>query len=168
MQTIWEAQIVSSKVIVLIFLSVLLLFLSVMGFLRAKGTYVLIARTLCVIIFIFILDFDFVAIRTVVDEQQYAQAHQKKIEGMITDFVSESNGAESFSVNGVHFSYPISDSVMGYDLTVRDKDSVIRGNKQYVRLTYYTRDDVNVIIKIESEVNEKQNDQGEVARLGHF
>lgn len=168
MQTIWEAQIVSSKVIVPMLLSAFVLFISVVVFLRNRGAYVLIVRTLCVIIFISILSFDFVAIRTVVNEQQYAQIHQKKIEGMITDFVSESNGAESFSVNGVHFSYPISDSVMGYDLTVRDKDSVIRGNTQYVRLTYYTRDDVNVIIKIESEVNEKQNDQGEVARLGHF
>ena len=129
-----------------------------MCFLKVRREYVLIVRTLCVIVGISILCFDLVMTCTLVDEWHYAQNHEKKVEGMVTNFVSEINGAESFSVEGVHFSYPINDNIIGYNLTARDRGSVIRGDEQYLRLTYYNRDNVNIITKIECEVNELDSD----------
>ena len=78
------------------------------------------------------------------------QNHKTVAEGTITDFSTGQKGTESFYVNGVLFSYPTENGgLYGYANPKRDGFSVIDGNGQYVRLTYYYLNGVNNIVKIE-------------------
>ncbi len=75
------------------------------------------------------------------------------IEGPIENFHTSQNGVESFYIGDEFFEYPLFESFIGYSYPKRDlQKSVISGEGQYVKLTYYkTRDNNNAIIKIESD-----------------
>lgn len=85
----------------------------------------------------------------------------KVVEGEVTDYDHDSawkkNGArDDFRVEGVHFVYGYTDSrvPIGYSKNARE-GGYIRGNGQYVRLSYVTLDNgKNVILRIEAPATE--------------
>ena len=72
------------------------------------------------------------------------------VEGEVENFQYDLNGADSFLINGVNFSYPVMESSIGYDIPKREKNSVIEAEGQYVNITYYSKNGVNIITKIET------------------
>lgn len=159
MLTVWEARILSSSFITSIIISALIIVVCTIVFVKIDSKHTSLVRCICcVIVFVTVL---FVAngISSTCIEWKYAQHNQSVTEGIIEDFVSGPNGAENFTINGILFSYPTSNNLIGYNIPKRDKGSVITGEGQYVRLTYYCRSGVNIIIKI--EINELKDYQAE-------
>ena len=147
MHTVWEARFFTLTFMIFIFICLLVTVLSVILFIKIHKAFV---RCACVIAFAFSLIFMSFSLLSRYDEWCYSKNNQLIVEGKIENFISGNNGAESFIVNGTQFAYPISDSLIGYNITQRDYGSVIDGNGQYVRLYFYSRDGVNIIVKIDA------------------
>ena len=85
-----------------------------------------------------------------IKEWNFMQDNQQLIEGEIENFLTGQNGSESFYVGEEYFCYPSSDNgLYAYDIPKRNGNSVIIGEGQFVRLTYYKFNGVNNICKIE-------------------
>lgn len=155
MLTVWEARILSSSFITSIIICAVIIALCTIVYVKIDCKHTVFVRRICCIIILVTLLFVTNGIASTCIEWKYAQHNQFVIEGIIENFMSGPNGAESFTINGQAFSYPISNNLIGYDIPKRDKGSVITGEGQYVRLTYYYRSGVNIIIKIEiNELND--------------
>lgn len=152
MQTVWEVRILSSSFVTSIIICALIIAMCIILCVKTSSKHTILIRRICsIIVFVMVL---FVAngISSTYTEWIYAQNNKSATEGIIENFVSGPNGAESFTINGVAFSYPSSNNLIGYNIPKRDRGSVITGEGQYVRLTYYCRSGENIIIKIETNV----------------
>lgn len=79
------------------------------------------------------------------------------IEGKVEDFIPmklDGHSSESFSVNGVKFSYNRSAPTNGYHLTKVD-GGYIKENDQEIRIHYVNYNGTNLILKLEIKVDEK-------------
>lgn len=162
MQTVWQARILSSTFITSIIICILIITLCIIVFIRINRKYAVLVRCICGIVVLVVFLFAVNGVVSTCNEWKYAQHNQFVIEGTIENFVSGENGAESFTINGTTFSYPISDSLIGYNIPQRDTGSVIIGEGQYVRLTCYSRSGVNVIIKIEACDNNNRQTENDM------
>ncbi len=151
MQTVWQAQLFSAEYIGFTIGSVVVALLCVVIFLKYNMKYCLPVKICCIVVVAIIFCMNIMNFCFRLEEWNYANDHLMVVEGRVVDFNSGQNGAESFCIDDVEFSYPISSNLIGYDTPKRDKGSVISGNGQHVRLTYYNRDQVNIIVKIEAE-----------------
>ena len=150
-KTVWEARFFTFELVFTIFVCIVLICLSIYIFIKKPSKYTVLIRSFCSAFFISSLLFLAFSLVTSYQEWNYMQNHKTVVEGTITDFSTGQNGTESFYVNGVLFSYPTENGgLYGYATPQRDGFSVINGNGQYVRLTYYYLNGVNNIVKIES------------------
>ena len=149
MQTIWEARFYSSEYLYFIFITCSIILLCIIVFLKYGNNHTMHIKLGCIAVIVLTLCINIFNYSCRLDEWKYAKQNLTSIEGSIDNYVSEQNGAESFSIGSVSFSYPVSDSLIGYDLTRRDFGHVIKGNGQYVRITYYCQNGVNIIYRID-------------------
>lgn len=159
MLTVWEAHILSSSFIESAIICTLIIVFAAMIYVKIRCKHTALVRLGCCVIALSTLLVMVNGIVSTYTQWRYAQHNQCVVEGSIENFVSDQNGAESFTVNGQFFSYPTSNHLIGYDIPQRDRGSVITGEGQYVRLTYYCRSGVNIIIKIET--SDSQDDRSE-------
>ena len=151
METVWEAEIFSPIVILFLVISLIVVFCCVWFLLKSKLTASPTRTKIIsgVIIFVLVL----INVQNIGDryyEMQYAERNQTVVEGTVENFEYYTNGADSFSIGEVYFSYPTIQSSIGYDIPKRENNSVISHEGQYVRITYYTKDGVNIITRIET------------------
>lgn len=155
METVWEAKVLSPIVMLFLIISLIVVFYCVWFLLKSKLTASPMRTKIIssVIIFVLVL----INIQSIGDrcyEMQYAERNQMLVEGTVENFQYYTNGSDSFSVSGVYFSYPTSQSAIGYDIPKRDNNSVIQHEGQHVRITYYTKDGSNIITRIETIAEE--------------
>lgn len=161
MQTVWESCIFSSSFVSSIIICILIIAICIIISIRINGKHSILVRCTCGIVVFMILLIAANGVASTCNEWKYAQLNHLVIEGTIENFVSGANGAESFTVSGVSFSYPFPNNLVGYDTPKRERGSVITGEGQYVRLTYYRRSGINIIIKIETyDDNDYQTEIG--------
>lgn len=150
MQTVWEAEFPSADFILSVIISLAVMLLAVAVFFKKKKSHPVFVRCVCAAVFLAAASFLVFIIPYSHSEWRYAQEHLLTVEGEIEHFSAGPNGSEHFSVQNVYFSYPSEEGgLFGYNIPKRDRGSVIEGNGQYVRLTYYSLEGVNSILKIE-------------------
>ena len=160
MEKIWEASIFSTGVIVFLIISLIVILYCVCFSIKSRSAPDLEKEKIISIVIIAILTvINFQCIYDRYIELQYARRNSIVVEGEVENFHYDINGADSFSVNGVYFSYPVIETSIGYDIPKREKNSVIEHEGQYVKITYYTKSGVNIIIKIETIIGQIKEEQ---------
>lgn len=156
MRTLWKAQLISPSFIQFVCISVILIFITMLVFINIKNGKRIVIRGICILVVLSIICLDVYTWTSFNKELHYAEENKQIVEGTIDNFVTDINGAESFTVNNIFFSYPISDDIIGYNIPKRDRKGVISGEGQYVRITYYVpkNNNVNIIVKIEERTGE--------------
>ncbi len=151
MKTVWEAQVFSTGVIVFLIVSLIAILYCTYFLIKSRSTPEWGAGKIVCVVLIAVLAL--INLQSIIDrytELQYARRNSTTVEGKVENFQYGVNGADSFSVNGVHFSYPAIESSIGYDIPKRERNSVIEAEGQYVNITYYSKNGVNIITKIET------------------
>ena len=151
METVWEAQVFSTGVIVFLIVSLIVILYCAYFLIKSRSTPEWgVGKIVCIVL---IAVLALINLQSIIDrytELQYAHRNSTTVEGEVENFQYNLNGTDSFSVNGVNFSYPVMESSIGYDIPKREKNSVIEAEGQYVNITYYSKYGVNIIIKIET------------------
>ena len=151
METVWEAQVFSTGVIVFLIVSLIVILYCTYFLIKSRSTSEWgVGKIVCIVL---IAVLALINLQSIIDrytELQYAHRNSTTVEGEVENFQYDLNGADSFSVNGVDFSIPVMESSIGYDIPKREKNSVIEAEGQYVNITYYSKYGVNIIIKIET------------------
>ncbi len=151
MKTVWEAQVFSTGVIAFLIVSLIVILYCTYFLIKSRSNPEWgVGKIVCIVL---IAALALVNLQSIIDrytELQYAHRNSTTVEGEVENFQYGLNGADSFSVNGVHFSYPVIESSIGYDIPKRERSSVIEAEGQYVNITYYSKYGVNIIIKIET------------------
>ena len=151
METVWEAKVFSTGIILFLIVSVIVTLYCIYFLIKSRSTPEWgVGKIVCIVL---IAVLAFINLQSIIDrytELQYAHRNSTTVEGEVENFQYGINGADSFSVNGVDFSIPVMESSIGYDIPKREKNSVIEAEGQYVNITYYSKYGVNIIIKIET------------------
>ena len=151
METVWEAQVFSTGVIVFLIVSLIVILYCTYFLIKSRSTPEWgVGKIVCIVLIAVLVLINLQSIIDRYTELQYAHRNSTTVEGEVENFQYGINGADSFSVNGVNFSYPVMESSIGYDIPKREKNSVIKAEGQYVNITYYSKYGVNIIIKIET------------------
>ena len=151
METVWEAQVFSIGVITFLIISLIVVLYCTYFLIKSRSTPEWgVGKIVCIVL---IAVLTLINLQSIIDrytELQYAHRNSITVEGSVENFQYDLNGADSFSVNGVNFSYPVMETSIGYDIPKREKNSVIEAEGQYVKITYYNKSGVNIITKIET------------------
>lgn len=151
METVWEAKVFSTGIILFLIVSVIVTLYCIYFLIKSRSTPEWgVGKIVCIVL---IAVLALINLQSIIDrytELQYAHRNSTTVEGEVENFQYDLNGADSFSVNGVDFSIPVMESSIGYDIPKREKNSVIEAEGQYVNITYYSKYGVNIIIKIET------------------
>lgn len=151
METVWEAKVFSTGIILFLIVSVIVTLYCIYFLIKSRSTSEWgVGKIVCIVL---IAVLALINLQSIIDrytELQYAHRNSTTVEGEVENFQYDLNGADSFSVNGVDFSIPVMESSIGYDIPKREKNSVIEAEGQYVNITYYSKYGVNIIIKIET------------------
>ena len=151
METVWEAKVFSTGIILFLIVSVIVTLYCIYFLIKSRSTPEWgVGKIVCIVL---IAVLALINLQSIIDrytELQYAHRNSTTVEGSVENFQYDLNGADSFSVNGVDFSIPVMESSIGYDIPKREKNSVIEAEGQYVNITYYSKYGVNIIIKIET------------------
>ena len=151
METVWEAKVFSTGIILFLIVSVIVTLYCIYFLIKSRSTPEWgVGKIVCIVL---IAVLALINLQSIIDrytELQYAHRNSTTVEGEVENFQYGINGADSFSVNGVDFSIPVMESSIGYDIPKREKNSVIEAEGQYVNITYYSKYGVNIIIKIDT------------------
>ena len=151
METVWEAKVFSTGIILFLIVSVIVTLYCTYFLIKSRSNPEWgVGKIVCIVL---IAVLALINLQSIIDrytELQYAHRNSTTVEGSVENFQYDLNGADSFSVNGVDFSIPVMESSIGYDIPKREKNSVIEAEGQYVNITYYSKYGVNIIIKIET------------------
>ena len=152
MTTLWEAKVFSDETIGFLAISIIVSFYVIFLFKKINTfSQSNVSKIVGVSIVSLLLIFNILNIRDRFSEMNYAKQNSLTVEGEVENFEYYTNGSDSFTCDGIYFSYPSLESSIGYDIPKRDKKSVINYEGQYVYITYYTRNEENIIIKIQQE-----------------
>ena len=150
MKIVWVSNFFSNEFLSVLFFCAALIIISLIIFLKTHSSYIFIVRFVCVLVFVFNVLFMTSSIYDSIKEWNFMQDNQRLIEGEIENFSTGQTGSESFYVGEEYFCYPSYDNgLYAYDIPKRNGNSVIIGEGQFVRLTYYKFNGVNNICKIE-------------------
>lgn len=151
METVWEAKVFSTGIILFLIVSVIVTLYCIYFLIKSRSTSEWgVGKIVCIVL---IAVLALINLQSIIDrytELQYAHRNSTTVEGEVENFQYGINGVDSFSVNGVDFSIPVMESSIGYDIPKREKNSVIEAEGQYVNITYYSKYGVNIIIKIDT------------------
>jgi uncharacterized membrane protein YraQ (UPF0718 family) len=152
MQTVWEARFFNYHFFITIIISIIVMIVSVVLFIKKHNVHLVLIRVVCSILFILTVSFFLNSLYTAYYDWQYAKKNSFVVEGIVEDYSTGNNGSDSFLVDDVFFyCTPIDNNLFAYTLTKRDKNSVIDGDGQWVRITYCTQNGLNSILKIETK-----------------
>lgn len=158
MQTVWEARFLNSQFLTAMAISIVVIIMSIVLFVKIHNAYTGLIRCACIIVFVLAFVFCISTLFSAYDDWHYAKNNQFVVEGIVENFSTGNNGSDSFSVNGVYFlCTPVDNNLFAYTLSKRDPGSVINENGQYVRLTYCSQNGLNGILKIETSTEESTN-----------
>ena len=122
METVWEAQVFSTGVIVFLIVSLIVILYCTYFLIKSRSTPEWgVGKIVCIVL---IAVLALINLQSIIDrytELQYAHRNSTTIEGEVENFQYDLNGTDSFSVNGVNFSYPVMESSIGYDIPKREK-----------------------------------------------
>lgn len=110
-------------------------------------TILALTLTLCAFLFAIvanIIDYNFI-------KNSYHERNYNVVEGVVEEFIPmkfEGHSQESFIVEGIEFSYSRSNPIYGYHFPKVD-GGFITGNGQYVKISYITYNEINIIVKLE-------------------
>lgn len=151
MQILWEAKLFSLEYTVDLIMALLVMLLCVVGIKKFNRCHKRWAEVVCIVAVFLILHMFILNFCSRLKEWQYANNNLMSVEGEVVDFDIGQTGPESFSINGVAFCYPVADptALIAYDITQREHGSVITGDGQYLRVTYYCMGGKNFIFRIE-------------------
>ena len=122
METVWEAQVFSTGVITFLIISLIVVLYCTCFLIKSRSTPEWgVGKIVCIVL---IAVLALINLQSIIDrytELQYAHRNSTTIEGEVENFQYDLNGTDSFSVNGVNFSYPVMESSIGYDIPKREK-----------------------------------------------
>ena len=155
MDKVWEAQIFSTGVVLFLIISLIVILYCACFLIKSRAVSA--SRKHKIVCGIIIAVLAIINLQNINDryrEFQYANRNAMIVEGHVENLQCDTNGADSFSVNDIYFSYPTMESSIGYDIPNREKGSMIKHDGQYVTITYYSKNGVNIITKIATTIND--------------
>lgn len=155
MDKVWEAQIFSTGVVLFLIISLIVILYCACFLIKSHADSAPRKhKIVCGIIIAALAIINFQNISDRYREIQYANRNALIVEGYVENLQCDTNGADSFSVDDIYFSYPTLESSIGYDIPNREKGSLIKHDGQYVTITYYSQNGVNIITRIETSIDD--------------
>lgn len=153
MEKVWEAKVFTTGVILFLIFSLIIVLCCVYFLIKSQSVSNFErGKIVCIVVLAVLLIINLQNISDRYNEIKYAERNSMVVEGQVENLQYYTNGADSFSVNGVFFSYPTSESAIGYNIPKREKNSIIQYEGQYVYITYYSKNEVNIITRIETVI----------------